>query len=213
MKSSLFSGRHIEIESSKKKRFTTIVVSLCAVVVFCTICAGLWNNGSLLPSWVQWRTFAVRTDVNGNDHIETIKLTNRHLTITDNTGSHYVTPDDWLIMDAQFGDVTGDGTPEILMLTWQQDSKNNRDSYRLPLFVASEGFSQYLHVFDYTNGEIDNVWVSKPLTLQVKEIFLTKNGQLSLELESGTITNWVWHNPGFLLQDDDMPESMFTLIQ
>lgn len=201
------------VESSKKKRLSHIIIALCALVVFSTIIVALWNNGSLLPSWVSWRTFAVKTDVNGNKHIETIKLANRHLAIVDNEGNHYITPDEWLVMNAQFGDVTNDGTPEILMLAWRQDSQNASESYRLPLLGSSSGFSQYLILFDYADGHIQNLWISQPLMQKVKDIYLTKNGQLSMELTSGAVTNWTWHDPGFLLQDNEVPESMFSMIQ
>lgn len=201
------------IESTRKKRFLNILVIVSILVIGLTLVAALWKNGSLLPSWVQWQSYAVRTDVNGNNNIETIKLANRHLSITDHEGNQYITPDNLLVMNAQFGDVTNDGTPEILMLVWKEDTNNSGMQYRLPLINQSAGFSQYLQVIDFVDGNIEELWTSQPLTLNAKNIYLTKNGQLSMELSSGTITMWTWDDPGFLLQDNNISGSMFVLIE
>ncbi len=174
---------------------------------------GLWNNGTLFPSWVQWRSFSMQTDVNGNAQQETVSLGNRHLTITDHYGNEYITPDSWMVADARLGDITGDGTPEIIVLTWEANSNPDQATFVLPLLGQRSGFNQYLHVLDYQDGEALYIWDSSPLNFAAREIAMGGEGTIRIDLSSGTVTYWRWQNPGFLLQDEEIPANIATRLR
>lgn len=173
------------------------VVAICTAIVAITVGGALWINGTFLPRWIQWNTDTLKVDTNGNDEIESVILSNRHLTIIDSAGNHYVTPNDWLIADVNIGDMVGDGTPEVVALLWAQTDEEA--TYRLPFAGFLPGFAEYIYVFNYSEGGIEPIWHSEPLGFDAVDVSSDTPSQLDVALADGTITVWEWNDPGLML--------------
>lgn len=191
-------------ETAENRMFSpalVAVVAACIVVVAATVGAALWSNGSFLPRWVQWNTATLKVDTNGNNEIENVILSNRHLTIIDSAGNHYVTPNDWLVSDVNIGDMVGDGTPEVVALLWVKE--NGGGTYQLPVAGFLPGFSQYIYVFNYADGGIQPIWHSSPLDFEAVDVYSDSPRELDVTLADGTVTIWEWNDPGLILSGAD----------
>lgn len=187
-------------EATESRMFSpalVAVVAVCIVIVASTVGGALWTNGTFLPRWVQWNTDTLKIDTNGNDEIESVILSNRHLTIIDSNGNHYVTPNDWLIADVNIGDMVNDGTPEVVALLWART--DDGATYQLPFAGFLPGFAEYIYVFNYSDGAIQPIWHSAPLGFEAVDVSSDKPGQLDVTLADGSVTLWEWNNPGLTL--------------
>lgn len=190
-------------ETYQTRRASLPMVALvvgCLAVVVVTLVGALWNDGAFLPRWVQWTSLDEKIDVNGNHQIETVHLSNRHLTMIDSQGNHYVTPNDWMISHVEIVDVNNDGTPEVSALLWVRDSENA--TYQLPFLDFMPGFSQRIYIFDYQDGAIEPVWYSKPLSFEASSLSLNDKDRLVITSTTGEEMLLNWENFGFALKSD-----------
>lgn len=189
--------------SRRNNRLIVITLAISTCIVILTLLSALWHSGKFLPPWVDWKSYNAIVDVNGNGHEESVNLTNRHLTITDYEGNHFITPNEWLISDVHIGDITRDSTAEVLVLLWQRDYEPDA-TFHISALGAIPGFSQHLCLFDYSKGDLDTLWMSAPLRFEAHFASLDETGKLELTLGGGGKTSWEWNDPGFVLQDEDI---------
>ncbi len=191
--------------SKKSAYITMFFIVLSGIVVALTLLFACWYNGAFLPTWIDWKSYTAVIDTNGNGQEESLKLTNRHLTITDANGNRYVSPNEWLISDVHIGDITQDGTPEVLALVWKHNTGENV-TYRIAGLGAISGFSQHICIFDYSSGKLETIWTSSPLRYEAQVASLDDKGKLQLTLPSTNNNNsWAWDDAGLILHDNATP--------
>lgn len=179
-----------------------VLFSASFAIVAVTVLVALWLTGAFLPGWVEWHGASMKVDTNGNREIETVVVSNHHLTIADTADNHYVTPNQWLVSDVAVGDMDGDATPEVVALLWVQEYDD--PTYFIPFLGIVPGFSEYIYVFNYVDGAIEPVWHSQALSFDVASIHLDQKMLLTATLANGEDTLWKWDEPGlaFMSADD-----------
>lgn len=187
--------REEEKSSTRLNAPMVVLVAGVAALVALTVTVALWRYGAFLPGWINWKADSLKVDTNGNDQIETVILSNRHLTITNSAGDHYITPNNWLVTDISVGDMNIDGTPEVVALLWVL--KSGSGAYRFPVLDFIPGYTEYIYVFDYEGDEIKPLWHTTPLEDPVVGLHVYDLGELAVYTADGRELHWQWVDPGF----------------
>lgn len=154
----------------------------------------------LIPSWVDFRSAARSSDLDGDGSPEELSLSQGSAHITSASGETlYTSEHTWHVQDALVGDVTGDGRPELVMLVWRRGNYgNSRPFWERGIDLR---MTQHLYVMGLENGSMHAVWMSHELghALEVTDMQAHDGDQLTLTTRQGNVSTWQWDFFGFTL--------------
>lgn len=149
------------------------------------------------PSWVVWEERSLVCDLDGNGLEEQVKLTGRRVAVSPGTGGKVSeTPGRWQVSDVWVGDVTGDGTPELVLLIWRQGDYGDHH----PFWEAPDRRTtrQHLCVLGYDGDGLHLVWESSDIGFEVASLSVDSEGHVHLvRQDTGEDTVWRWPGWGF----------------
>lgn len=174
----------------------------CAViavfVVGALVAIALRDAGAFVPSWAEWETLDKRADIDGDDLDERIVLSGKRFFVYDAQGEiACATQPDWLVADAFTGDITRDGTPEIILLAWKRGSFGSSK----PFWAGRDdpNYSEHVFIFDYADRKLQPVWMSSDMGGAAASGWLDEQGRLHLMSPDGAQTIWEWQSWGLAL--------------
>lgn len=160
-----------------------------------------------LPSWVSWDdgSFCDRTGV-----YETV-LKNRKVTVKNDTGVIWSSPENVMVQKALSCDVDNDHMDELVLLCWR---KGQYGAHK-PFWVEKNdnGWSQHLFVYEYASDTVQPKWMSSYIGQDVMDI--VSNGKeapdtrLWFEAPSHEMSSWVWDSWGFTREDTEISFAVF----
>ena len=157
----------------------------------------------LLPEWITWENRQIRFDLNRDSRYDLLTLKNGQVRVYSEENVLYETPDGWLIADAHVTDLDGDGSQEMLFLTWKADSFGSS----MPFWMKRDRIklTEHLFVLEWTETGVRQKWMSSSLGEQIFRMWIDKNGYVRLEETDGSNTTWAWDYFGFALVEEILP--------
>ena len=186
------------VPRSKKTLFFLLAGAVTVVLAGVGLVA-LWDAGSFLPSWVSWEERETSCDLDLDGAEETVVLAGKALTVVDGEAS-CESDGGWLVQDVAVGDIDRDGAPELVSLVWKRGSFGEHR----PFWVEDDSleFSQHVFIHRYANGELQPVWMSSALGIEVKNMNLDDGQRLLLVGPDGHQTLWAWGSWGLTLVEE-----------
>lgn len=168
-----------------------------AIVAGAISCALGVVNAAEIPLWCPWVASTRAVDLDGDGSMEELEVSGLRLRVR--TGDELVeAPREWLVSDAQAGDLNGDGVPELVALVWRAGSYGT--SHPFWLDGGDTRLCQHLFALGWREGELHPLWMSSALNAQVASMRL-EDEMLYLRERSGRETTWRWEDWGFTLQE------------
>lgn len=169
------------------------------IVCFALALVALWWTGAFLPTWSKCETLKIVDDLDDNGNSDTLVLENGRIAVFDSKGLRWESPSQWIVANVHIGDVTKDGSTEIVVLVWKHGSFGQAK----PFWVESDSInlSQHVFIFNYHNGQMIPLWMSSALGFDVANSRLDASNKLHLESPDSTETIWEWQSWGLVLVD------------
>ena len=171
---------------------------LLAVISITIVIFILYNQGLLLPKWVEWnekenRYFLGKEEFN-------ITLSNRITYATLKNETIWKSDNGNYISDYLVGDVDHDGENELLLLFWKRGSFGEHLPFWIP--KNDNDWSQHIAVYKWKESysyRLDPVWVTSKLGIDVASFAMDEDGVVTLTDKDGEKTEWYWRSWGLVL--------------
>ncbi len=176
-------------------------------ILFCILRYGLWKEGSLLPSWIVWRSESFY-DQTGQYKVVAENRT-AYVLLQDKT--IWTSPEDVKVQKAVSLDIDGDREDELVLLCW----KTGRYGRHRPFWVEKDekDWSQHIFVYEYNEGEIRPKWMSSYIGQDVADMWAEdsalSSGRLLLTDPEGQVSGWGWKSWGFIKEETEVSFLVF----
>lgn len=170
------------------------MVWVAAGLALVAVVACLWWRATQPPAWVSWEQRTIACDLDGDGFEELVSLAERRVTVVraDSTVADE-TPEHWQVSDVWVGDVTHDGTPDLVLLMWRRGDYGTHHPF---WDEGTQDVSQHLCVLTFADGGLRLTWESSSFGFEVTSMSLDDAGDLHL-VRRDTGEESVWHWPGW----------------
>ncbi len=146
-----------------------------------------YRGGWLLPAWIRWE----RTVTGGPVEIS---LRNRSVTVRADGEIVWQSGDELRVQSVLWEDIDHDAAEELLLLCW----KRGRYGGSRPFWVTEDPstWSQHIYIYDWTDGEMQPVWMASDLGREVESWSFSEKTRLLLRERNGGETAWDWQDWG-----------------
>ena len=112
------------------------------------------------------------------------------------SGSPYLSPEEWRVQDALAVDVDRDGITELVLLSWRQSNFGTSTPFWKENDTTT--WTQHLFILRPTATELQPVWMTSDMGMEVSEIH-AQDGRIEIVERDGTHSLWEWLSWGLTL--------------
>ena len=106
-------------------------------------------------------------DLDKDGRMEYCSLQRLYFVLRTETEMIWESPEEWKVEDYLYGDLTGNGEIELLLLVWKRGSFGSSRPFWLEADETT--YSQHLYIYRLQQGDLRPVWMSSALQPQIVE--------------------------------------------